>query len=252
MITYKFRINTNERWRHAAGARECFRLFFVARGELKINVRQKTSRVRAGQAFIVDRRDRVSAASSDDSGIELFEIGFEWERRIALGAGRVLTPEAPDTARALLEELFACAESVRVAGNALFDTALSLIIAEDPLDEKQREVVSFVERYVDGHISETVDVDAIAEAIGYNRSHISRVFSAATGKSIKAYISERKIEYAAALLEFSDFNVNTVAQMAGFDEPNHFTKFFSYHTGKTPSDFRRALHGIGRETPTGK
>ena len=51
MITYKFRINTNERWRHAAGARECFRLFFVARGELKINVRQKTSRVRQARTI---------------------------------------------------------------------------------------------------------------------------------------------------------------------------------------------------------
>ncbi len=252
MITYKFRTNTSERWRHAAGARDCFRLFFVARGELKINARQKTSRVRAGQAFIVDRRDRVSAASSGDEGIELFEVGFVWERRIALGTGRVLIPEAPDTAKALLAELFADAKSVRVVENAIFDTALSLVIAEHPLDEKQREVVSFVERYVDEHIAEALEVDVIAEAIGYNRSHISRVFSAATGKSIKAYISEKKVAYAAALLEFSDFNVNTVAQMAGFAEPNHFTKFFSYHTGKTPSDFRRALHGIGRDVPTGK
>lgn len=244
MINYKFRIDTNERWRHAAGARDCFRLFFVARGELKINVRQKTSRVRAGQAFIVDRNDRVSAASSDENGIELYEIGFLMERRIALDTKNVLTPESPDSVRAMLAELFAEGESVRVVENAIFDTALSLVIITDTLESKQREVVDFIKRYVDTHIGEEVEVDAIAEAMGYNRSHISRVFSAATSKSIKAYINERKVAYAAALLEFSDFNVNTVAQMSGFSEPNHFTKFFSYHTGKTPSDFRRSLRGL--------
>ncbi len=245
MITYKFRTNTNERWRHAAGARNCFRLFFVARGELKINVRQKTSRVKAGQAMIIDRNDRVSAASSGDDGIELYEIGFQMERRIALDTKSVLTPEAPDAVCVMLTQLFDGAESVRVVENAIFDTALSLVIMTDPLEAKQREVVDFIERYVEAHVAEVIEVDAIAEEMGYNRSHISRVFSAATGKSIKAYISEKKVGYAAALLEFSDFNVNTVAQMAGFTEPNHFTKFFSYHTGKTPSDYRRALRGVG-------
>ena len=245
MITYKFKINTNEEWRHCAGARDSFRLFFVARGELKINIRQKTSRVKAGQAIIVAKNDRISAASSGDGGIELYEIGFQMERRIALDTKNVLIPEAPDAVRAMLVQLFAEGESIRVVENAIFDTVLSLVIVSDPFDEKQRAIVGFVEKYVDEHIAEPIEVDAIAEAMGYNRSHVSRVFSAATGKSIKAYISEKKVAYAVGLLEFSDFNVNTVAQMAGFGEPNLFTKFFSYHTGKTPSDYRRELRGVG-------
>ena len=244
MINYKFRIDTNERWKHAAGARDSFRLLFVARGELKINIRQKTSRVKAGQAIIVGRNDRISAASSTDGGIELYEIGFLSVRDILGEINKTLTPEAPETVKALINQLFSDCESVKLVEDRIFDTALSLVTEGDKLEEKQREIVRFVKRYVCEHISENIEVDNIAEATGYNRSHISRVFSAATGKSIKAYISEKKVDFAAALLEFSDFNVNTVAQMSGFDEPNHFTKFFSYHTGKTPSDYRRSLRGI--------
>ncbi len=244
MISYKFQVDTDLRWRHAAGARDCFRLLFVSRGELKINIRQKTSRLNAGQAIIVGRNDRISAASSGDNGIELFEIGFLTGRDISADSGRALTPEAPEAVKAFIVQLFSESESVKAVEARIFDTVLSLVTVSDSLEEKQRETVRFIKSFVSEHISESIEVDDIAEAIGYNRSHISRVFSAAEGKSIKAYISEKKVAYAAALLEFSDFNVNTVAQMSGFAEPNHFTKFFSYHTGKTPSDFRRSLRGI--------
>ena len=244
MINYKFRIDTNERWKHAAGVRDCFRLIVVSRGELKINIRQKTSRVKAGQAIIVGKNDRISAAVSADGGIELFEIGFMPTCDVTAEANKTLTPDAPDTVKALVEQLFSESESVRSVEDRIFDTVLYIVTESDALEEKQREIVGFVKAYVSEHISENIEVDNIAQAIGYNRSHISRVFSVAEGKSIKAYVSERKVAYAAALLEFSDFNINTVAQMSGFDEPNHFTKFFSYHTGKTPSDYRRSLRGI--------
>ncbi len=244
MINYKFRIDTNERWKHAAGAHNCFRLLFVARGELKINIRQKTSRVKAGQAIIVGRNDRISAASSADGGIELYDIGFVPTLDVSCESNKTLTPEAPESVMALISQLFSDFESVKSVEDRIFDTVLSVVTESDKLEEKQREIVRFVKRYVNEHISENIEVDNIAEAIGYNRSHISRVFSAAEGKGIKAYISEKKVAFAAALLEFSDFNVNTVAQMSGFGEPNHFTKFFSYHTGKTPSDYRRSLRGI--------
>ena len=165
-------------------------------------------------------------------------------RDVSGESNKTLTPEAPETVKALADQLFSDSESVKLVEDRIFDTVLSLVTESDKLEEKQREIVRFVKRYVSEHISESIEVDDIAEATGYNRSHISRVFSAAEGKSIKAYISEKKVDFAASLLEFSDFNVNTVAQMSGFGEPNHFTKFFSYHTGKTPSDYRRSLRGI--------
>lgn len=244
MIIYRFRINTAEKWKHAAGARECLRLFFVVRGELKINIRQKTSRLREGQAIIVAKNDRVSAASSLDNGIELIEIGFDNKISDLLTTGTPLTPEAPDMVKALLGALFSEIPSVKAVEGELFKTALKLVGESSELSDKQREVVEFVEKYVSEHISENIEVDEMAQAYGYNRSHVSRIFSAATGKSIKAYVSEKKVAYAQTLLEFSDFNVNTVAEMMGFGEANHFTKFFSYHTGQTPSDYRRNLRGI--------
>lgn len=80
----------------------------------------------------------------------------------------------------------------------------------------------------------------VAAHFGYNADYISRVFKKYYGKSVKELIDSEKIQYIEELLLTSDLTLGSIAQQTGFAEYKYFLKFFQYHTGVTPSQFRTA------------
>jgi len=97
--------------------------------------------------------------------------------------------------------------------------------------------------YIEDNLTRDFDFDDLQKALGLDRSHISRVFSKAVGKTLKAYVNERRVALACDMLATSSFDINKIASLMGFEESNLFTKFFTYHTGITPSDYRRKVFG---------
>ena len=57
--------------------------------------------------------------------------------------------------------------------------------------------------------------------------------------SIKEYLNKEKIELSKRLLQTSELSITAIAKMLGWDEMNLFVKFFKYHEGTTPSQYRQ-------------
>lgn len=95
-----------------------------------------------------------------------------------------------------------------------------------------------IKEYVTVNTEKNLTVAKVAEYFGYNENHISRVFKAAYGIKLKDYISEKKTEYASALLCTTLYTVKQISRMLSFQSENHFIKFFKYHTEMTPTKYR--------------
>ena len=84
----------------------------------------------------------------------------------------------------------------------------------------------------------------VAATVGLSPGHLTTWVRKRTGKTVQAWIIERKIVEARKLLAESDLPVASVARAVGFTDPAYFTRLFSRHVGMSPSRWRAGLPSV--------
>lgn len=83
-----------------------------------------------------------------------------------------------------------------------------------------------------------LEVRDVAEHFGYHADYLSRVFFAAYGHGLKTEINACRMREIKRLLMESDKTLYEIAASVGMADYKLFLKFFKYHEGITPSEFR--------------
>ena len=92
--------------------------------------------------------------------------------------------------------------------------------------------------YIEDHITEELDYDAIAKESFSSPFHFQRVFSILCGYTLGEYIRYRRLSLAGAELTRGTDKVIDIAYKYGYDTPESFTKAFQKFHGITPSQAR--------------
>lgn len=100
------------------------------------------------------------------------------------------------------------------------------------------ESIILVIDYIEAHLSEKLDLDAIADAAHYSKYHLHRMFVNEVGLTIHDYVQRRRLTEAAKLLIFSDKPIMEIALIAGYESQQAFTAVFKEMYKKTPSRYR--------------
>lgn len=77
-------------------------------------------------------------------------------------------------------------------------------------------------------------LEEIGRAVGCSAFHLSRTFSAATGRTIPQYLRQLRMERAADLLRSGKFNVTETALEVGYNSLSHFSHAFHETYGCCP------------------
>lgn len=99
-------------------------------------------------------------------------------------------------------------------------------------------VTTAVCRYINANIRDKISTSDIADALGYNRSYICRVFKAETGLTIADFTTQAKINAAKKLLAYTDKSLAEISLEMGFSSQNYFQSSFKKCTGETPGGYR--------------
>jgi AraC family transcriptional regulator len=83
------------------------------------------------------------------------------------------------------------------------------------------------------------DEETLAQVAGFSVSHLHRVFTAAMGESIAAYVRRVRLERAARKLRMGAIDIGEVALAAGYETHAAFGKAFKQRYGLSPSAFRQ-------------
>ncbi|EJL27231.1 hypothetical protein PMI01_03883 [Caulobacter sp. AP07] len=94
--------------------------------------------------------------------------------------------------------------------------------------------------FIEGHSAQDLDLDAIAEAGGVSRFHMSRAFVVATGLPVIGYLRARRLTEAARTLADGAPDILSVALEAGYGSHEAFTRAFRDQFGITPEQVRAA------------
>ncbi len=110
---------------------------------------------------------------------------------------------------------------------------------EAPLDTKElhNEMVLYLNR----HLYSTLSIPEMCEELHYGKTHLSKVFKAATGQSILQYYNQLKIREAKRLLRTPRYTVSEIADLLCYDTPQYFCQSFKRHAGMTPSEYRTSV-----------
>lgn len=103
--------------------------------------------------------------------------------------------------------------------------------------------VERVRAFIEAHLAEPIRVEQLAETVHMSPFHFTRMFKQAAGESPHAYITQRRMERAKALLSGSAMALVEVAASIGFQTQGHFTEVFHRHVGVTPRRFRLSANG---------
>lgn len=112
-------------------------------------------------------------------------------------------------------------------------------------DAKQQPVRNALVRkcmdYLDTHLTEKIDLDVLAQELGYTKYYLTRRFKEETKTGITQYILKKRIAYAQMLLTDPRISVLEISEKLQFSSPSHFTSIFHKMTGTTPTEYRQNL-----------
>jgi AraC family transcriptional regulator len=124
-----------------------------------------------------------------------------------------------------------------------YGTASSLCHASDKLKDWQRTKIL---GYIDEHIARPITVAELARQIHRSESVLFKAFRATFGTTPYAYILQRRVEKAKALLRSVE-PLSHIGPACGLGDQSHFTKVFKRIAGTTPYEWRRQQFALQQD-----
>ncbi len=116
-----------------------------------------------------------------------------------------------------------------------------LAIVLNPQDNNKMDLIY---DYVRSHFEEKIYLEEIAENVAMSVPSFSRYFKKMTGKTFSNFLMEFRVVHACKLLAEDNMSITEICFSCGFNNFSHFTKSFKRITGKSPSDYKKAIYKV--------
>lgn len=114
----------------------------------------------------------------------------------------------------------------------------SLSERENVKRKKDLERLNVVLSYIHSHYTERISNTELAEMICLSEDRFGHLFRESVGKAPLQYINDMRLQSAMNLLKTNEYTVTEVAEVAGFQDYNHFGRLFRKRYGYTPYDVK--------------
>lgn len=111
--------------------------------------------------------------------------------------------------------------------------------ARENRSEKQENIATRVFAFIECNIEDRdLSVSMVADHFHMSISNISHQFKALTNQNISDYIVAKKFGYASELLMKTEYSIQQIAEMLGYNRSNSFARKFKQYYGMTPMEYR--------------
>ena len=106
---------------------------------------------------------------------------------------------------------------------------------------RHREVLLAADQYLQDHLEENVDLEALAKDSHLHPTYFHKLFTEAFGKSPTQQLMLHRLMASREYLRSDDCTIAEVARKCGFTSQNYFCRKFKDAFMETPSNFRKAI-----------
>ena len=116
------------------------------------------------------------------------------------------------------------------------------IIKNEYLDNE----MEIAAQYFNNYYNTEINIDEYAQSKGMSVSWFIRNFKKYTGTTPMQYIVSIRISNAQGLLETTEYSINEISRIVGYDNPLYFSRLFHKQKGFSPSQYRKQLKKEGQ------
>lgn len=230
-----------------------FHMFHVAAGSFQFSAGGKTYQLESGHTLLVPPHTEHGYTNNTQLHGKYLEIKFAAPHASAETLDVQVTDDP--LAKMLFEQIL---KEYSDLGNLADDAAAAYLHAllellrKDQRYQKQplhfhhvdasgySELSQQIIHYLEGHYSEDLSLDSLAQALDYNKSYLCVAFKKDTRQTILDCLNMIRIRKAAELIVYSDLTLTQVSELCGFSSVSHFNRVFLKYAGITPGQCRRA------------
>jgi AraC-like DNA-binding protein len=108
-------------------------------------------------------------------------------------------------------------------------------------NSRAAETIDMAIAYFNEHYSESISIEEYAEKNHVSTSWFIRNFKLYVGSTPMQFILQKSICNAEALLLNTEYNINEIAQIVGYDNALYFSRMFKKIKGISPSEYRKNI-----------
>lgn len=112
---------------------------------------------------------------------------------------------------------------------------------------QERDVVEEVIRYINENLDQEIHRQDLADHVYLNPDYLNRLFKKQTGKTLKEFVIEHKMDEARKMLQVTRLPVSIIAAKVGYDNFSHFSYAYKKETGCSPLESRNAYQRSGND-----
>ncbi|MCD1260050.1 helix-turn-helix domain-containing protein [Paenibacillus athensensis] len=129
---------------------------------------------------------------------------------------------------------------------AAYSEALTRSAGEaPPADTAGDRLVQQAIHYLTTQFAEPITIEQMAEALGYNRAYLSRLFKRHTRVTPVTFLLQLRVGKARQLLrERPELTIEQIAASVGFHDPLYFSKQFRRAYACSPSEYRAQMKAL--------
>lgn len=97
--------------------------------------------------------------------------------------------------------------------------------------------------YIHNHFKEPITLETLAKIEHYHPVYYSSWFKKRTGKNLKMYLTELRLQEAKNLLVSTSWSMSKISEELGFENSSSFTRWFGNSEGIAPQKYRILNNG---------
>ena len=245
--------------------RDHWLLHFIAKGNGMIRVENMEYEASGSQIFAIRPHQITYYQASASAPWEYFYIGFEgdWAPQVMKDIGFinddtiVIQIPNPEEVFQLLKKIRRYVKSYLETGDGVLGMCgciygIFQLLSEGRNDEQivsgrensdllQHEYTRTLISIIETSYSEKINIQELANRLHLNRSYMSELFSQDTGMSIKSYLTEKRMQWAAIMLQAPERSIKSIAAACGYEDSLYFSRAFSKYFGVSPQQYRKQV-----------
>ena len=120
----------------------------------------------------------------------------------------------------------------------ILSRSMPLLELEERILKESDDTIYKTVAYIAGHFQEDLTIEKVAKDLGVTKFILSKVFSMIFHRNFNQYLNEQRLNYACAMLEYSDVPITEICTQAGFQSQRTFNRAFQEVYDMTPREYR--------------
>ena len=234
-------------WKHPDRVIDSNELILVTKGSFGITQGETEYFVTAGDVLFLLSGIRHFGAETVNEEVSFYWIHFTCDDSDELPPV-FFRPESPVQSEVLIRQLLHYAMTdgyPRECCEWLLKVVLTELIVEYRKSQSAgQRIFSMVKEWVRINSDLPIKVADVAARFNYNEDYLNRIFRQSYPPGLKNYIDRMKMQKIKQDLMSGGITLKEIAEKYGFSDYKYFLKYFKYHEGICPTEYRQTYYNL--------